>query len=121
MRALVCLLALFPLGCVSYVVVTYALVLLRGPRLVPLAATARAAATELFVTLTLMPVWPLWLLLGGAYERADDATDAPLEERRPIVLLHGFGLTQTSWLVLGRRLARRGLGPLYGTTYFSLQ
>ncbi len=124
MVALVCLLALFPLGCLSYVVVTYGLILARRPRAAPLSAIARAALTELFVTLTLMPLWPLWMLLGGAYQNDDDgaaAGSAPPPARRPIVLLHGFGLTQTSWLVLGRRLARRGLGPLYGTTYFSLQ
>jgi triacylglycerol esterase/lipase EstA (alpha/beta hydrolase family) len=121
MAALVWLLALFPLGCLSYVVVSYAVVLVQRPRTVPLSATLRAALTELGVTLTLMPLWPLWMLLGGAYDRANEDADAAPPERRPIVLLHGFGLTQTSWIVLGRRLARRGLGPLYGTTYFSLQ
>ena len=122
MHLVVGLLALFPLGCLSYIVVTYALVLAERPRVVPLSATARAAATELFVTLTLLPFWPLWMLLGAAYDRAGGGGDgAAPGERRPIVLLHGFMLTQTSWLVLGRRLARRGLGPLYGTTYYSLQ
>ena len=123
MRVAVALLALFPLGCLSYIVVTYAILLAERPRVVPLSSTARAAATELFVTLTLLPFWPLWLLLGAAYDRRRGAAavdDAALEPR-PIVLLHGFMLTQTSWLVLGRRLARRGLGPLYGTTYYSLQ
>lgn len=119
-HALVWLLALFPIGCVSYILVTYALVLAERPRAVPLSSTARAAATELFVTLTLLPFWPLWMLFGAAYDRTSDGEIAE-GERRPIVLLHGFALTQTSWLVLGRRLARRGLGPLFGTTYFSLQ
>lgn len=119
-HALVWLLALFPLGCVSYIVVTYAIVLAERPRAVPLAATVRAALTELLVTLTLLPFWPLWMLFGAAYDAAAEGAIAE-GERRPIVLLHGFALTQTSWLVLGRRLARRGLGPLFGTTYFSLQ
>src|SRR5512147_3083328 len=101
MRVLVCLLALFPLGCLTYVVVTYSAILARRPRSPSLAAIARAAVTELFVTLTLMPFWPLWMLLGAAYERdEEDAGDAAPTARRPIVLLHGFGLTQTSWLVL---------------------
>jgi triacylglycerol esterase/lipase EstA (alpha/beta hydrolase family) len=38
-----------------------------------------------------------------------------------VVLLHGFFMNRTQWLWLGRRLAERGLGPLYGTTYFSPQ
>src|SRR4051812_34967896 len=121
MLAFECILALFALGCTSYVVVTYAIVFARKPRSLPARAVARAALIELFVTLTLLPFWPLFMLLGAAYESTHQpsAEDAPA--RRPVVLLHGFGLTQTSWLVLGRRLARRGLGPLYGTTYFSLQ
>ncbi|HEX8950446.1 MAG TPA: hypothetical protein VF945_01305, partial [Polyangia bacterium] len=93
-HALAWILALFPLGCVGYILVTYALVLVERPRTVPLAVTGRAALTELFVTLTLLPFWPLWMLFGAAYDRARDGERAG--ERRPIVLLHGFLLTQTS-------------------------
>lgn len=120
MRMLVAVLSLFPLGCLTYVLITYAIVLGQRPR-APLGAIARAALTELFVTLTLLPFWPLWLLVGAVYEAAEEGRPPTAPTRRPIVLLHGFMLTQTSWLVLGRRLARRGLGPLYATTYFSLQ
>jgi triacylglycerol esterase/lipase EstA (alpha/beta hydrolase family) len=118
MRALVLLLTLFPVGCLTYVLFTYAIVLLQRPR-APLPAVLRAAAVELFVTLTLLPFWPLWLVLGAAYEVAEEGQ--PGAARRPIILLHGFMLTQTSWLLLGHRLRRRGIGPLYATTYFSLQ
>ncbi len=120
MRILVGLLSLFPLGCLTYILVTYAVVLTQRPR-APVAAVVRAALTELFVTLTLLPFWPLWMLFGAVYDRATDSEMADERPGRPIVLLHGFALTHTSWIVLGRRLARRGLGPLFGTTYFSLQ
>jgi triacylglycerol esterase/lipase EstA (alpha/beta hydrolase family) len=129
MTALGVVLGLFVLGCVGYVVVTYAVLLAQRPttktttmtRTAPLAAIARSALTELCVTLALMPFWPLWLVLGAAYPMVEEAGGEATRARRPIVLLHGFGMTRTSWLVLGHRLARRGLGPLYGTTYFSLQ
>jgi triacylglycerol esterase/lipase EstA (alpha/beta hydrolase family) len=61
------------------------------------------------------------MLLGATYETAEEGEPAPGPSRRPIILLHGFLLTQTSWLVLGHRLRRRGLGPLYATTYYSVQ
>lgn len=120
MRALVVVLSLFPLGCLSYIVFSYALVLAQRPR-APLWSIARAAATELFVALTLLPFWPLWMLIGAVYETAAEAQPPVGPPRRPIILLHGFLLTQTSWLVLGHRLRRRGLGPLHATTYYSLQ
>jgi triacylglycerol esterase/lipase EstA (alpha/beta hydrolase family) len=120
MHILVAILLLFPLGCLSYIVFSYALVIAQRPR-ASLGAIVRSAATELFVTLTLLPFWPLWMLLGAAYESAAEGEPPPVPSRRPIILLHGFMLTQTSWLVLGHRLRRRGLGPLYATTYYSLQ
>ena len=119
MHALVSILSLFPLGCASYIVFSYAFVVAGRPR-APLGAIARSAALELFVTLTLLPFWPLWMLVGGAYETAEEGGEGE-PPRRPIILLHGFLLTQTSWLVLGHRLRRRGVGPLYATTYWSLQ
>ena len=61
------------------------------------------------------------MLIGAAYETAEEGEPPAGRSRRPVILLHGFMLTQTSWLVLGHRLRRRGLGPLYATTYYSLQ
>jgi triacylglycerol esterase/lipase EstA (alpha/beta hydrolase family) len=82
----------------------------------------RAAAVELLTTLFVMPLWPLWSVLGATYEALESGH--PSEEsaaRRPVILLHGFAMNQTQWWWMGRRLARRGAGPLYGMTYFSLQ
>ena len=55
MRVVAAIFALFALGCTSYVVVTYALVLARKPRSLAVAAVMRAALVELCVTLTLLP------------------------------------------------------------------
>lgn len=115
LKAIVWILALFVLSCLGYVVVSYSIVLAQRGRKVPVTATLRAAFFELLTTWGLLPFWPLFMLLGRSWESGASPG------RRPIVLLHGFALTQTSWLVLGRRLASRGLGPVYGMTYFSLQ
>lgn len=39
---------------------------------------------------------------------------------RPVILLHGYGMSRSSFLVLARRLARAGLGPIFGFEYWSL-
>jgi triacylglycerol esterase/lipase EstA (alpha/beta hydrolase family) len=81
----------------------------------------RAALVELGATLVLMPLWPLWLLLGATYQATHEGEDPVARARRPVVLLHGFAMNRTNWLWVGRRLAQRGVGPLYGATYFSPQ
>lgn len=98
-------------GSLGYVLATYALLAARGA---PKARLLRAATVEWLATMLLLPLWPLWWLLGESYERTSGSG-------RPIILLHGLGMNRTNWLWLGRRLAARGLGPLYGTTYFSPQ
>lgn len=37
--------------------------------------------------------------------------------RRPVVMVHGYGLTKRTFAFLGPMLARRNLGPLYAITY----
>lgn len=44
----------------------------------------------------------------------------PARGPRPVVLLHGFGQGNANFLVLGNRLHRAGLGPLYGFEYWTL-
>lgn len=40
--------------------------------------------------------------------------------RRPVVLVHGYAMSRTSFVLLARRLAAAGLGPLVGYEYWSL-
>ncbi len=39
---------------------------------------------------------------------------------RPIVMLHGYAMSRTCFLVLARRLSRAGLGPISGFEYWTL-
>jgi pimeloyl-ACP methyl ester carboxylesterase len=81
----------------------------------------RAAFLEFGACMLLLPFWPLWLLIGASYEAAREGEGTAEGARNPVVLLHGFAMNRTNWIWLGRRLARRGIGPLYGTSYFSPQ
>ena len=38
---------------------------------------------------------------------------------RPVILLHGYGMSRACFLPLARRLARSGLGPLIGFEYWT--
>ena len=69
----------------------------------------------------LLPFWPLWLVVGASYEVAVEGEGVARGKRHPVVLLHGFAMNRTNWIWLGSRLAKRGIGPLYGTSYFSPQ
>lgn len=81
----------------------------------------RAAAVELAASLLLLAFWPLWILVGASYQAKEEGEGEAHGRRHPVVLLHGFAMNRTNWVWLGSRLARRGIGPLYGTTYFSPQ
>jgi triacylglycerol esterase/lipase EstA (alpha/beta hydrolase family) len=116
--------ALLVAGCVTYVVVTYTHLALVSRSAPPAARLLRAAAVELLTTIALLPLWPLWWLVGATYEtvtEGDPPDPTQPRARRPIIFLHGLAMNRTNWLWLGRRLARLGFGPLYGTTYFSPQ
>jgi triacylglycerol lipase len=107
--------AVVALGCLFYVLATHALAFGGGKRPPGL---ARVMLRELASTLLLITLWPLWWLIGASYQLVDQGGGG---ERRPIILLHGFAMNRSQWLWLGHRLARRGVGPLYGTSYFSPQ
>jgi hypothetical protein len=103
----------FAVGLVGFNALTFAVAFARGPRPRGL---ARAVVMELLAGLALLPLWPLWMLIGASYQAIEAGGTG---ERRPVVLLHGYAMNRTNWVWLGRRLARAGVGPLYGASYFS--
>jgi pimeloyl-ACP methyl ester carboxylesterase len=42
------------------------------------------------------------------------------ESGRPVILLHGYAMNRACFLSLARRLAKEGVGPIYGFEYWSL-
>ena len=111
-------LLLYAVGCAGYVSFSYAVAFARRPRPPRL---LRAILVEIFTCLLILPFWPLWMILGASYEAEIEGEGHATGKRHPVVLLHGFAMNQTQWLWMGSRLARRGIGPLYGTSYFSPQ
>lgn len=106
-----CVGALVVVGVFAFVLATYAhlyFVKRDGRRV------ADALPLEFFASLWATVTWPLFGVLGRRYE--------PLERgERPVLLVHGYGMTRTVFLALGRTLAKRGLGPLVGFSYLSLR
>jgi triacylglycerol esterase/lipase EstA (alpha/beta hydrolase family) len=122
MRILTGVLGLLFLGCGLYVVVSYFHAFWHRHAAVPFAYLLTAALREFLACLLLLPFWPLWLIMGATYQIEHEGERVPNQPRRnPVILLHGFAMNRTNWIWLGRRLASRGIGPLYGTSYFSLQ
>lgn len=113
--------ALLFLGCVGYVVVSYTIAFGLRPIVGERPRVLRAAFAELLACLILLPFYPLWLLIGASYAAGMEGEGTARGRRNPVILLHGFAMNRTSWVWLGSRLAARGLGPLYGTSYFSPQ
>jgi pimeloyl-ACP methyl ester carboxylesterase len=107
-------------GCLGYVVLSYTSAFLFRPRSGS-ARLWRAALVELLVCWLLVPLWPLWWLLGAVYQRVEEGEGVALGRRHPVVLLHGFGMNRTQWIWMARRLRAHGHGPIYGLNYFSLQ
>lgn len=71
----------------------------------------RAVGVEWAVSVGMSAARPLGFLpLPGA------RTHGP----RPIVMVHGYAMSRTCFLVLARRLARAGLGPISGFEYWTL-
>ncbi len=109
-------------ACVFYIVTSYTHAFWHRRLKTPVGNLVRAAFVEFGACLLLLPFWPLWLLIGASYEAAHEGEGAAARgARHPVVLLHGFAMNRTNWLWLGRRLAKRGIGPLYATSYFSPQ
>jgi triacylglycerol esterase/lipase EstA (alpha/beta hydrolase family) len=121
LRIVAAALGLLVVACVFYVVTSYTHAFWHRRLTTPVGNLVRAAFVEFGACMLLLPFWPLWLLVGASYEAVRAGIGAPEGGRRPVVLLHGFAMNRTNWIWLGRRLARRGIGPLYGTSYFSPQ
>lgn len=122
--AVLSLLLAFVLGVAGFNLLTFAVAFHRPPR--P-ARLALAFAREMLASLALIPAWPLFAIAGARYEArvegrpADGPPGRPARSRRPVVLLHGYLMNRTNWLWLGWVLARRGVGPLFGLSYLTLQ
>jgi pimeloyl-ACP methyl ester carboxylesterase len=122
LRIVASALAVLLAACVFYVVTSYTHAFWHRRRLTPAVPNlVKAALREFAACLLLLPFWPLWLLIGSSYTHPHVPQRAERGKRRPVVLLHGFAMNRTNWIWLGRRLAERGIGPLYGTSYFSPQ
>jgi pimeloyl-ACP methyl ester carboxylesterase len=121
LRIAVAALALLVAGCLFYIAVSYSHAFWHRRRTTPVRNLVRAALVELGACMLLLPFWPLWLVIGASYEATHEGDGVARGRRHPVILLHGFAMNRTNWIFLGRRLARRGIGPLYGTSYFSPQ
>jgi triacylglycerol esterase/lipase EstA (alpha/beta hydrolase family) len=121
LRIVAVLLALLVAGILTYIVGSYTHAFWHRRLSTPLGNLVAAALREFGACLLLLPFWPLWLIVGASYEAVHEGAGEPSGRRHPVILLHGFAMNRTNWIWLGRRLAKRGIGPLYGTSYFSLQ
>ena len=71
----------------------------------------RAAVREWGAAVALSAARPL-----GFLPMPGERTRGP----RPIVLVHGYAMNRANFVVLARRLAAAGLGPIYGFEYWTL-
>jgi triacylglycerol esterase/lipase EstA (alpha/beta hydrolase family) len=110
-------------GCLFYVLISYAMAFLPRSQETNTrrAHLFRAMLVELLTTLILLPLWPFWMLIGSSYAAAVEGEGQARNPRNPVVLLHGLAMNRTNWVWVGSRLASRGIGPLYATSYFSPQ
>lgn len=107
------------IACVVFTVVTYAIAFATSPRAWG-RDLLRAMIVEIGAALAVVPLWPLWLVLGGAYQAVEEGEGTARGKRNPVILLHGFAMNRTQWLWMARGLRKRGHGPMYGMNYFSL-
>jgi triacylglycerol esterase/lipase EstA (alpha/beta hydrolase family) len=118
-RLVAVVIGLLVTSCIAYVASTYGLAVVSGR--VRTAGVWRAMVNELLACLLLLPLWPFWMVLGASYAAAVEGEGQATGRRHPVILLHGLAMNRTNWIWLGRRLASRGIGPLYATSYFSPQ
>lgn len=105
--------ALFVGGAAIYVLGTYALAHRHAPR--GLGGALRDAGRELFWTVAIQPLLPLFYLYG---RRMGTRIGGPeVEGRRPVVLVHGYGQNRVDFLRIARTLRRRGFARLFGFNY----
>jgi triacylglycerol esterase/lipase EstA (alpha/beta hydrolase family) len=71
----------------------------------------RAAVREWGAAVALSAARPL-----GFLPMPGEGTRGP----RPIVLVHGYAMNRANFVLLARRLAAAGLGPIYGFEYWTL-
>ena len=103
-------------GCLGYVSLSYTSAFLFRPRAWS-PRLVRAALVELVACWLLIPLWPLWWLLGAVYKRIEEGVGEATGRRHPVVLLHGFGMNRTQWIWMARRLRAHGHGPIYEPRY----
>ncbi len=104
-----------------YVLISYSIAFLLRPASWKGARLFRAAFVELLTAWLVVPLWPLWWILGGVYQATEEGVGVARGRRNPIILVHGFGMNRTQWMWMARRLRAKGHGPIYGLNYFSLQ
>jgi hypothetical protein len=78
----------------------------------------RSMATEWAVSVALGAARPLGIL-GSPLSPGPRAGHGDTS-RRPIITVHGYAMNRACFLPLSRRLARAGLGPVYGFEYWTL-
>ena len=105
-------------SCAGFVLASYVVAFGGTPRAWD-RALLRAMLVEIGSTLTIVPLWPLWFLVGGVYKAAKEGEGQARGRRNPVILLHGFAMNRTQWIYMARRLRRLGHGPIYGLNYFS--
>jgi len=113
LRGLAAVVAALCVGCALYVLFSYVVAFAGRPSLWRV-RLARAAVLEMITSMLLVAAWPLWWMIGmlGRWR-------ARSRGERPIIMLHGFGMTGAQWVWMAQRLRARGHGPIYDLNYFS--
>lgn len=106
-------LALFVAGAGIYVLGSYALAHRHAPR--GLGGALRDATRELFWTLLIQPLLPLFYLYGRRMGTL--LGGSPDNGGRPVILVHGYGQNRVDFLRIARTLRRRGFVRLFGFNY----
>ena len=113
LHAIVALLVALCAGCAFYVLFSYVVAFAARPSLWNL-HLVRAACIEIVTATLLVAAWPLWWAVGMLARWRASARGA-----RPIIMLHGFGMTGAQWAWMSLRLRAHGHGPIYDLNYFS--
>lgn len=71
-------------------------------------------------TRTIAREWARGVAASAARIGAVPLATGDRRARRPVVLVHGYAMSRTSFALLARRIAAAGFGPLHGYEYWSL-